>query len=104
MPVKPKQTFLDQPVSIKITPNEIEKFLRNLATDDDFRSEFERDPRKVFAEYHVDVAPGQIPSKIKLPTKEKLQEVLEKMLAEREALNPQCMIPQIWFLGFLFNR
>jgi putative modified peptide len=64
-----------------VTPAKAEEFVRLLATDDEFRGRVEQDAGAVLREYGVDVAPGLIPASIELPSKERIQAVIDTMEA-----------------------
>ena len=89
----PSTTVSDQPRSqIPLS------FLRRLATDSLLREELTADPTTVLAQSGIQVAGGQIPSQVRLPSAEALKQVLRiYATAEDQAI----FLRWVGFLGGL---
>jgi putative modified peptide len=55
------------------TPDQADKLLDRLSSDDQFREKFLGDPAAALAEHGVQVDPASVPAVRNLPTKEALQ-------------------------------
>ncbi len=63
----------------------VAELLTKLASDDEFRAEFERDPASVLADYGVDLAPG---TRATLPPKEALVAALTNLARQTVNYGP----------------
>lgn len=63
----------------------LDAFLLGLATDDDLRAAFVAEPVKVLEAHGLNAEPDQIPPRRRLPSKQEIAAVREKMLAESES-------------------
>ena len=77
-----KDDVLDARFRISMTPKEAHNFIVKLSSDDEFRSRFEKNPKEVLAEHHIDFPSKIIPEYISLPPKDVLQQDLEKFTKE----------------------
>lgn len=55
------------------------RLIEALATDDDFRDRFTKQPQAELKAHHVDLAPDEIPDQIELPSKEELQMLVDEL-------------------------
>lgn len=62
--------------SVRTTREQARTFLEKLARDDDFRTEFEHDPRAAFEEYGITIPQSLIPERVVAPPKHYLEEAL----------------------------
>jgi hypothetical protein len=66
-------------VRINISYADAEDFIKKLASDDDFRSDVEADPRGMLVEVGIDISPDLVPETVTLPSKESLQSIIAVM-------------------------
>jgi putative modified peptide len=81
-------TRSDARVGINLSPREAVAFLQRLASDDQFRDQFEKNPQEFLAENHIHLPVAEIPEKVVLPSKEELQRVLERVTLGEEFVVP----------------
>jgi putative modified peptide len=62
-------------VALRMTPGQARKFVDLLETDDEFRAELAARPRRVLAEYGVEIASSLIPAEVKLPDKRQVARI-----------------------------
>ena len=89
-----------QRIGVNITPNESLEFLQKLTSDDDFRSNLEKNPREILSRHHIYLTPEQIPENFALPSKEEMQKI-QKQLIAGESFQIESKNAYIAFLAFL---
>jgi putative modified peptide len=62
-------------VALRMTPGQARNFVELLETDDKFRAALAARPRKVLADYGVEIAPSLIPASVKLPDKRQVARI-----------------------------
>jgi putative modified peptide len=67
-----------------------------LANDDDVRARFEANPAAVLAEHGIDFDPANLPSPVKLPSKEELQQTMEERLKAAQDETVKMIPLPIW--------
>jgi hypothetical protein len=65
-------------IQLRMTTTQAREFADRL-TDDEFRDGLENNTRETLAQYGIEAAPGVIPETVRLPPKEELEEMLEKI-------------------------
>ncbi len=83
-------------IQVDITPRRAVEFVRRLASDDDFRDEFERDPEKVLREYHIHLPQEYLPDQVTLPPKEDIEDRIS-------SAEPQLLGLMGWFCGWFIQ-
>ncbi len=75
------------------TPEQLDKLLDRLGTDDQFREKFLGDPVGALAEQGVQVDPASVPAVRSLPSKQALQ-------SQRDTIKANCQgkVGMGWFL------
>jgi putative modified peptide len=70
------QTLADKRITINATPQEVRNFLDKLASDDEFRARFAKEPAEVLAEHHLYFPIADLPADAVLPSKDTLGQAL----------------------------
>jgi len=81
-----------------VGPSHGEELVRRLATDDEFRARLERSPARALAEYHIELPPSALPTKVVLPPRPQMMEALRALTGghlapARTSLPPR---PKYW--------
>ena len=88
--------ILDTRFSLNLTPTEAHEFLIKLSSDDAFRSRLQRNPTEVLAAHHIYIPVGQIPDVVILPSKESLQQALDKFSTQGKIDLEALFSPSGW--------
>jgi putative modified peptide len=94
-------------VALRMTPGQARKFVELLEADDEFRAELAAQPRRVLAQYGVEVAPSLIPAKVKLPEKRQVAKIRSAIDGKAEIRIPADgvrMWPGILFVFSIAKR
>lgn len=79
---------------VDITREDARAFMISLAEDDEFRSQFEANPREILAEAGIEVGDETLPETVVLPEKEEIRLLLD--LLETRGFAPEQASPLGW--------
>jgi hypothetical protein len=68
-------------IRLNITPRKSHEFVTRLARDEKFRTALEERPAEILREYDIEISPESVPSEIRLPQPEDVEDVLSEMAA-----------------------
>jgi len=67
----------DHGLRSRISPEDADRFLDRLASDDEFRSSVEQNPHGVLGAHGIEVATSKMPDPVKLPSKDHVRSVID---------------------------